>query len=247
MADRSKLMWSTLYWLCLVGCTKLSKGCSNCWALHEAQKRAKAGGKDYQGLVIPSSVGPQWSGEVRLLEHRLHDPLKWKTPQVAWLTSMSDLFHEKLSTDNIARIFGVMVQAPQHIYQVLTKRIERANELLSSREFKELVEHHAGMRTPWPLDNCWIGTSVEDQKTCNSRLPALADTNANSKFISFQPLLEEVSPGRMVKKVDPVWAIIGGEAGLRCRTYKMDWGLKLHNQLLSEGVKSHVVCYPYGI
>jgi protein gp37 len=225
MADRSKLMWSTVYWLCLAGCTKLSAGCTNCWALHEAQKRSKRS-PIYRDLIVSSSAGPQWTGLVKLLEERLFDPLKWATPQVAWLTSMSDLFHEKLSTNDIARIFAVMVQDPRHIYQVLTKRIERARELLVDNEFRELVEHHAKMTAPrWPLDYCWVGT----------------------KFISFQPLLEEVRPGRMVKKVDPVWAIIGGEAGLRCRPYKMDWGLKLHNQLLNQGVKSNIVCYPYGL
>lgn len=246
MADRSRLMWSTIYWLCLLGCSKLSKGCSNCWALHETQKRAKTSDL-YKGLVISSSVGPQWTGEIRLVESRLEDPLKWKTPQVAWLTSMSDLYHEKLAANDIARILAVMVKDQRHTYQVLTKRVERARELLTSKEFVELVEHHAGKRVPqWPLDNCWLGTSVEDQKTV-WRLKVLADTPTRSKFISFQPLLEAVDPGTLVKKVNPVWAIIGGEAGLRCREYKMKWGLDLHNQLRNEGIRSQVVCYPYGL
>lgn len=245
MADRSKRSWCSTYWTPIVGCSKVSTGCFTCWAAHETQKRAKVS-DIYKGLIVESSVGPQWTGVVRLVEERLNDPLKWKGAQTAWVTSMSDLFHEKLAEDDIAKIYSRMVMAPQHIYKVLTKRIERADELLADKKFVALVEHHAGKRVGrWPLENCWLGTSVENQATC-SRLDALAKAPATKKFVSFQPLLEPVNPMKWLKKLDLVWAVLGGEAGPRCRTYKMSWGLELQNQLSMAGIPNQLICYPYG-
>src|SRR3989304_4666674 len=129
------------------------------------------------------SAGPRWTGEVRFVEEALDLPLRWKKPRRIFVNSMSDLFHEKVADEWIDRIFHVMWQATQHVFQVLTKRPER------------MLDYMSNPNTPAgkPLPNVWLGVSVENQETADERIPLLLQTPAAVRFLSVEPLLSEVN------------------------------------------------------
>ena len=135
---------------------------------------------------------------------RLDQPLRWRKPRRVFVNSLSDLFHNDVPDEYIARVWAVMALAPQHTFQVLTKRHGRMRSLLSSPDFMDTVYEffRAGRprrgpfdevdRLPWPLPNVWIGVTVEDQKRADLRVPALLDTPAAVRFLSCEPLIGEV-------------------------------------------------------
>lgn len=202
-------------WNPLRGCSRVSEGCRNCYAERDGG-RFCGEGMPYHGVVELGPKGPRWTGEIRLLPKKLDQPLRWRKPRTIFVNSMSDLFHEKVPDEFIAAVFGVMAAAPQHTYQVLTKRPERMREWFRDQggagggvgSRKELFD--AGVRNvrellsvelvepPWPLPNVWLGVSVEDQATANARIPLLLDTPAAVRFVSAEPLLGPVDLRRWV-------------------------------------------------
>ncbi len=201
-------------WNPVRGCSRVSPGCGGsdgggCYAERQAHRFAGPGGP-YEGLTRATAHGPRWTGEVRLVPDMLDAPLRWTKPRRVFVNSMSDLFHEKLTNEEIAAVFGVMAAAPWHTFQILTKRAEHmrewfawagrltlddlqrfAYEAMNSRDDRLLGTN---LRFPargitWPLPNCWIGVSCEDQARADARIPHLLATPAAVRFVSAEPLL----------------------------------------------------------
>ena len=150
MGDNSLIHWCNATWNPLVGCSVVSPGCTNCYAMREAGGRLRNVPK-FVGLTEPSKAGPVWNGQVRLWEAALEQPLRWKKPRMIFVNSMSDLFHKAVPRDHIAKVFDTMEQANWHIYQVLTKRSTLLMKFLNER-YKERP----------PPSHIWFGVSVED-------------------------------------------------------------------------------------
>ena len=202
MAARSKIEWTETTWNPVTGCSKVSPGCANCYAERLARRLQAMGQPNYaKGF------------EVTTHRHMLERPLGWKKPQVIFVNSMSDLFHEQVPIEFIQSVFDVMRSASWHVFQVLTKRSERLAE--------------CAPRINWP-NNVWMGVSVENEDyTC--RIDDLRRTPATVKFISFEPLLAPVGELNL-SGID--WAIVGGESGPHARPMEESWAIDIRDQCL---------------
>lgn len=197
---QSKIEWTDSTWNPVTGCTKVSAGCKNCYAERMALRLQKMGSPGYaRGF------------EVTLHESRLAGPLSWRRPQVIFVNSMSDLFHEDVPLQFIRRVFATIRKATWHRFQVLTKRAERLQELSS--------------RLRWPR-NLWMGVSVEAPRV-QWRIEHLRRTGAQVKFLSLEPLLEPL-PGLDLRGID--WVIVGGESGPGARPMDEQWVLDIRDQ-----------------
>ncbi|MDE2342737.1 MAG: phage Gp37/Gp68 family protein [Betaproteobacteria bacterium] len=204
MADKTGIEWTNATWNPLRGCSRVSEGCRHCYA-EKIAARFSGPGMPYEGLAKRVGGEPRWTGTVRLVESALDQPLRWTKPRIIFVNSMSDLFHEKVSDEWIDSIFAVMALAPQHTFQILTKRPERMVKYMKVHERGSYIASSALSRVPgnkmesrpawnmsWPLPNVWLGVSVEDQKTADERIPLLLATPAAKRFISAEPLLGKV-------------------------------------------------------
>jgi len=200
MAQKSKIEWTENTWNPMTGCTKISEGCQNCYAYKMALRLQKMGSDKYADGF-----------NIRVHEECFNEPLNWKKPSRIFVNSMSDLFHEDISVEYIKKIFEVMNEAAWHTFQVLTKRAERLFEL-------------AG-KLSW-TDNIWVGVTVESSKN-TERIDYLRKVPAKVKFISFEPLLDDVGEIN-IRGVD--WAIVGGESGHHARQIEEEWVLGIKNQ-----------------
>ena len=171
MADRSAIEWTEATWNPTTGCDRVSRGCDNCYALTLAKRLKAMGSAKYQTDGDPRTSGPGFG--VAVHQDSLTIPLRWRQPRVVFVNSMSDLFHAKISTDFVEKVFDVMAATPQHTYQILTKRSLRLSRLAS--------------RLPWP-PNVWIGVSVEDESQLD-RVDHLRTVPAAVRFVSAEPLL----------------------------------------------------------
>lgn len=254
MGDKTGIAWTDATWNPIRGCTPVSEGCRYCYAASVAA-RFSGPGMPYEGLAERTPKGPRWTGEVRLIEDHLDDPLHWRKPRRVFVNSMSDLFHPALWLQVIARIFAVMAAAPQHTFQVLTKRPERMAQLLNDSGFLSAVEEFAVIRL-WPLPNVWLGTSVENQEAAGERIPHLLRTPAAVRFLSCEPLLGPIDlEGRLdtdheCPEGGPVcgqcfagapaarihWVIVGGESGPNHRPFDPAWARSLRDQCREAGV-----------
>lgn len=247
------IAWTEETWNPIRGCSKVSTGCANCYAETMAA-RFCGEGMPYAGLVTP---GGQWNGTVRLVRGHLEDPLRWRRPRRVFVNSMSDLFHEHLSFEEIASIFGVMAAAPQHTFQVLTKRPARMREWFEwvsqpgdrpvSRCWDAGVGHLGRLDVrnfeAWPLPNVWLGVTVEDQAAADHRIPDLLQVPAAVRFVSCEPLLGPMEiafamPWRITgaclnRSID--WVICGGESGPWARPMHPDWARGLRDQCSAAG------------
>jgi protein gp37 len=147
MADKSNIEWTDASWNPIAGCSVLSPGCTNCYAMREAGGRLHSTGK-FKDLTQPSKAGPVWTGEVRLWEPALDQPLRWQRPRRIFVNSMSDLFHEAVPDEWIDQIFAIMALCPQHTFQVLTKRAERMREYLSPTRAAKVQPHFDQLKIP---------------------------------------------------------------------------------------------------
>lgn len=254
MADKSKIEWTDATWNPIRGCSVVSEGCRNCYAMQVAARFNKPG-QAYEGLAYRNESGAHWTGEVRLIEEHLRDPLRWTRPRRIFVNSMSDLFHESIPDDWIDTIFTVMALSPRHVFQVLTKRPQRmlqfTGALTGDRLLKTAFE--CGLLTPtvkhveayagvisgeaWPLPNVWLGVSVEDQNTADERIPLLMETPAAVRWISAEPLLGLIdleSVPTMEGSID--WVVVGGESGPQARPTHPDWARSLRDQCVAAGV-----------
>ncbi len=218
MSDKSAIEWTDSTWNPTTGCTKVSPGCAYCYA----ERVEHRWGRDHRSWGIPSGAGGRG---VTLHDARLNVPLLWTKPRMVFVDSMSDLFHEEIPDDFIGKVFAVMWLAGQqrgHIFQVLTKRPERAWNWFRTVGWiatngalfgfgRQVIP--GGTDGPnWPLHNVWVGVSVENQRMADLRLPILAQIPAAVRFVSCEPLL-----GKLNLRAGPRdsldWVIVGGESG----------------------------------
>lgn len=219
MAEHSSIEWTEATWNPITGCSVVSAGCKHCYAMKLAGTRFR-NHPSRKGLTQDTKAGPVWTGEVRLNEEWLTQPLRWKRPRMIFVCAHGDLFHESVPDEWIDRVFAVMALAPHHTFQVLTKRPERMRAYLNNpavvRRIYEPVCDAAiddvadviliapgvnpadappGVRVfldQWPLPNVWLGVSVEDQKTANARIPDLLGSPATIRWVSYEPALGPV-------------------------------------------------------
>ncbi len=206
MSHNSPIEWTQSTWNPVTGCTKISAGCKNCYAERMAKR--------LQAMGQPNYVN---GFEVTLHENSLTLPLTWKKPQVIFVNSMSDLFHEKIPFEFIEKIFSVMKMAHWHTFQILTKRSERLLELNNELD--------------WPT-NVWMGVTVE-HKDYVYRINHLRETRSAVKFLSLEPLLSHL-PFLDLQGVD--WVIAGGESGPGARFIDPEWVIQIRDQCLNNGV-----------
>lgn len=203
MADKSGIEWTDATWNPLAGCSIVSAGCTNCYAMKQAARLLDKPGSHYEGTTRKVNGNPVWTGKVSLApDHIITQPLRWKRPRRIFVNSMSDLFHESVPNEWIDRVFSVMALCPHHIFQVLTKRPERMREYFEKNFHPHHVASRADKYSPgchdeiasmkFPLGNVWLGVSVEDQTRANERIPLLLDTPAAVRFLSCEPLLGPV-------------------------------------------------------
>jgi protein gp37 len=205
MSERSEIEWTDATWNPVRGCTKISPGCAHCYAETFAERFRGVPGHPYeQGF------------DLKLVPEKLPEPLRWRTSKMIFVNSMSDLFHEDVPDDYVAEVVRVMTLANWHTYQVLTKRSERLAQLLATRlKFAADVGH------------VWWGVSVENKKHGVPRIDHLRVAPARVRFLSIEPLLEDLGPINL----DGIhWVIVGGESGHGARPMEKAWVLSLRDQ-----------------
>jgi len=205
MSSNSTIEWTDATWNPVRGCTKISPGCKHCYAETFAERFRGVKGHPYeQGF------------DLRLVPEKLAEPLRWRAPKMIFVNSMSDLFHDEVPDNYIVAVAQVMATAKWHTYQVLTKRSERLRRLLNTK-----------LRFAADQQHIWWGVSVEDKKYGLPRIEDLRNANAEVRFLSVEPLLEDV--GRLdLRGID--WMIVGGESGAGARPMKKEWVLTLRDQ-----------------
>lgn len=211
MAANSTIEWTDATWNPVRGCTKISPGCKHCYAETFAERFRGVKGHPYeQGF------------DLRLVPDKLAEPLRWREPKMIFVNSMSDLFHEFVPDDYITVVAKVMTAANWHTYQVLTKRSARLRSLLNS-----------SLRFAADQRHIWWGVSVEDTKHGLPRIEDLAAAPAAVRFLSVEPLLEDL--GRIdLRGVN--WVIVGGESGAGARPIRKEWVLSIRDQCRESGV-----------
>jgi protein gp37 len=205
MAETS-IEWTDATWNPVAGCTVLTAGCTNCYAMRMAARLDAMGQAKYKGLTRRSGGRWVWTGKIRLDPNSIEAPKSWIKPRRVFVNSMSDLFHGDVPTPFITRVWATMKETPRHTYQILTKRPDRMAEVLSQKDFDL-------------LPNVWLGTSVEDGRVL-SRLDELRKVPAAVRFVSLEPLIGSVAEANF-SNVD--WAIVGGESGPNARPMNPLW------------------------
>lgn len=203
MSTNSTIEWTDATWSPATGCDRVSDGCDRCYAMTLARRLKAMGSAKYQNDGDPRTSGPGFG--VTMHPAALQLPLKWKKPRRIFVNSMSDLFHKDVSAPFIAQVFAVMAQAPQHQFQILTKRHARMRSLVGDlldggQKLIEAAPDEATAQVlydaPWPLPNVLLGVSVENQQWADIRIPALMETAATTRFLSCEPLLGPVDLSR---------------------------------------------------
>jgi protein gp37 len=200
-----------------VGCSVVSPGCSNCYAMRLASRLEAMGTEKYKGLTRKSGKRHVWTGKVRLDPKSLLAPGQWRSPRRIFVNSMSDMFHEGLSDHDIESILDVMRANPQHVFQVLTKRADRLPKFFGIRH---------------PPKNLWLGVSVEDREFGVPRIDYLRSVNAKVRFLSCEPLLEDLGS---IDLSGIHWVIVGGESGPGARLMKYEWADSIRQQCEATG------------
>lgn len=282
MSTNTGIEWTDATWNPIRGCSRVSEGCRNCYAERQAARQIHGTYEGLVRIhptpaCPPDSARrePRWTGEVRFVEKNLLDPLKWRKPRLVFVNSMSDLFHEKVPDEWIDRIFAVMYAAHWHRFQILTKRPRRMLEYCAPARIESIADEALAQYShydrwakdeslltardiaediQWPLQNVWLGVSVEDQKTADERIPLLLQTPAAVRWVSYEPALGPVDfsdyfPTRCCNGTDcgcrglPInpppycdWIVAGGESGARARPAHPDWFRSARDQCQAAGV-----------
>jgi protein gp37 len=238
MGEKTGIEWTDATWNPTVGCTIVSPGCTNCYAMKMAARLERMGVPHYAGLTQPSNGGPVWTGRIaEAPESVLTAPSGWRRPRRIFVNSMSDLFHLLVSDRMIAKVMGIIRAHPRHVFQVLTKRADRMRDFM-------MFECSLNRKPP---PNLWLGVSVEDQPRADERIPVLLQTPAAVRFLSCEPSLGPVSLRRWCD-IDAGdggtawqpggigWVIAGGESGPHARPMHPDWARSLRDQCAAAGV-----------
>jgi protein gp37 len=205
MAENSSIEWTDATWNPVRGCTKISPGCKHCYAETFAERFRGVKGHPYeQGF------------DLRLVPEKLGEPLRWRVPKMIFVNSMSDLFHDGVPDSYVQAVAKVMVEAKWHTYQVLTKRSARLRRLLNSTLSFAADQPHI-----------WWGVSVENKEYGLPRVKDLQNSRAKVRFLSIEPLLEDV--GHLdLRGIH--WVIVGGESGAGARPMEKEWVISLRRQ-----------------
>jgi protein gp37 len=252
MGDKSAIEWCEATWNPTTGCDRISPGCDHCYALTLAARLKAMGQTKYQTDGRPPTSGPGFGLAVH--HDAVAEPLKWRTPRLVFVNSMSDLFHARVPVDFIAEVWAVMAATPQHTYQVLTKRPERYAKVLNgpcgcsgghlpgihfrsrAQSITRLYGREVDLMQRWPLPNVWLGTSIESDEFTR-RADALRTAPASVRFLSLEPLLGPL-PSLDLTGID--WAIVGGESGPGARPMDLAWARDLVQQCRAVGVAPFV-------
>lgn len=216
--SETQIEWTDATWNPIAGCSIVSAGCKNCYAMGMAKRLEAMGIEKYSGLTRQGGDRTVWNGIVREDREALSIPYRWKKPKKIFVNSMSDLFHDKVSDDFILAVWQVMQDTPRHNYQILTKRPQRMKVVVSSK-----IKHI--------LPNVWLGTSVENADVLE-RIEHLRTVPASVRFISFEPL---IGPIGEIDLSGVQWAIVGGESGKSARPIKESWIDEIHEQCARQG------------
>jgi protein gp37 len=200
----TSIEWTDATWNPVAGCSVLSPGCTNCYAMRMAARLEAMGTAKYRGLTRKSGRRSMWTGKIKLDRAALAIPSKWRKPRRVFVNSMSDLFHDDVPPRFVADVWSAMADTPWHTYQILTKRPGRMAVLTASLPV---------------LSNVWLGTSVENADYLK-RIDELRKVKAAVRFVSFEPLLGSVGKPNL-KGID--WAIVGGESGPRAQPMLEPW------------------------
>jgi len=211
MSDGSSIEWTDATWNPVRGCVKVSPGCKHCYAETFAERFRGVAGHPYEQGFDPM-----------LVPHKLLEPFRWAKPRRIFVNSMSDLFQDFVKDNFIRQVFEVMAAADWHIYQMLTKRASRLHTVTSKLP-TDIV---------W-RDNVWLGVSVEDRKYGLPRIDDLRKTPAKVRFLSIEPLLEDLGT---LDLRDIHWVIVGGESGPGARVMDEQWVLSIRDQCRKAGV-----------
>lgn len=206
MTMSSKIEWTEHTWNPISGCTKVSPGCKHCYAESMANRLKAMNTKGYENGF-----------KLTLQPDKLNQPLNRKKPTKYFVNSMSDLFHEKVPIEYIEKVFAVIDQCPQHIFQILTKR--------SNRMLQYFQKHSVPQ-------NAWIGVTVEDRRYGVPRIDDLRQISATIRFLSVEPLLEDIGE---IDLTNIHWVIVGGESGNKARPMKPEWALNVQKQCKAQG------------
>lgn len=266
MTDKSPIEWTDATWNPIVGCSIVSPGCTNCYAMRQAARiEAMAAGArtetHYSGTTKRVNGKPIWTGKLALAPKSiLHQPLRWKRPRRIFVNSMGDLFHEDVPNDWIDHVFAVMALSPQHTFQVLTKRSDRMRDYCNGDWSLRIIDRLPGHIAGWLSDgrnilpNVWLGVSAERQQEADERIPDLLATPAAVRFVSVEPLLRplniaeymhdsscEAPDGDICTCCEPReiyldWVIVGGESGPDARPMHRDWARSIRDQCAAANV-----------
>ena len=237
----SKISWTNETWNPLVGCSIVSPGCTNCYAMRMARRvrmmsegRALDPSNDhYFGTTKVVNKRVVWTGKVGIAPDRVWEkPFSWKKHRLIFVNSMSDLFHESIDVEHIDRVMATIALTPHHTYQILTKRPKRMFEYMNDLAMPSRVMNAAYAVNPdaarnssrnlartfrgksWKMPNLWLGISAEDNQRAKERIPYLSLTDhAAVRWASFEPLLEAVRPDLIKSSRCLDWAVIGSESG----------------------------------
>jgi protein gp37 len=205
MANKTKIEWTDATWNPVRGCTKISPGCKHCYAEVFAERFRGVPGHPYeQGF------------DLRLIPEKLDEPLKWTQPRMVFVNSMSDLFQPGVPDNYIVKVAAVMDLAKWHTFQILTKRSRRMQELLNSKLSFAAQSSHI-----------WWGVSVENRRDGLPRIDDLRSAKANVRFLSVEPLLEDIGA---INLSGINWVIVGGESGPGARPMRREWVISVRDQ-----------------
>ena len=211
MSDKSKIEWTDATWNPVRGCTKVSPGCVHCYAETFAERFRGVPGHPFE-----------FGFDLRIVPEKLEDPLRWGTSRMIFVNSMSDLFHKDIPDDYIISVARVMTAANWHTYQVLTKRADRLQSLLKGK-----------LRFAAEQNHIWWGVSVENRQHGLPRVDLLRESPATVRFLSVEPLLEELG----AINFDGIsWVIVGGESGPGARPMNVSWVRSIRAQCRAAGV-----------
>lgn len=207
MTTTSKIEWTEQTWNPTVGCTKISAGCKHCYAETMAHRLQAMGTPGYESGF-----------QLTILPQRLNDPMLRNKPTTYFVNSMSDLFHDRITDEYIEKVFDVIHKTPRHTYQILTKRAARMARFFKNREVPK---------------NAWLGVSVENKKHGVPRINHLRKVPAHIRFLSVEPLLEDVGE---LDLTGIHWVIVGGESGPKARPMRPEWADSVREQCEEQDV-----------
>lgn len=235
----TKIEWTDESWNPVVGCTKVSEGCQNCYAERMAHRLKSMGNNNPQYLGKTDAYG-NWTGKIECCDWLLDKPLHWRRPRRIFVCSMGDLFHPAVPFEFVCKVFETTWQAPQHTYLILTKRPKR---IIAYKEWGRKQESHL-IHERQPRPKQWLGISVENQKRAEERIPILLQIPAAKRFVSCEPLLGPINlldlggimamGGIYGTHLD--WVIIGCESGPKRRPCDLDWIRSIVNQCKAANV-----------